>query len=97
MLTAEAAHRSYILEDHPGLFRKVFTLGQAAEAIGRLEPGLAPAEVVKRLGSARGNADPALDVPDPYRRGPEAAAAAAQHISRLLEVVLPALGAIAEK
>lgn len=96
VLTAEAAHRSYLLEDHPGMFRKIFTLGQAAEAIGRLEPGLTPAEVVRRLGSARGNADPALDVPDPYRRGPEAAAAAAEHISRLLGVVLPALGAARE-
>jgi len=91
VLTAEAAHRSYILEDHPGLFRKVLTLGQAAEAIGRLEPGLTPVDVVARLGSARGNADPALDVPDPYRRGPEAAAAAAERITRLLEAVLPAL------
>ena len=92
VLTAEAAHRSYILEDHPGLFRKVFTLGQAAEAISRLEPGLSPTEVVARLGAARGNADPALDVPDPYRRGPEAAAAAAEQISRLLKAILPALG-----
>ena len=92
VLTAEAAHRSYILQDHPGMFRKVFSLGQAAEAISRLEPGLSPTEVVARLGSARGNADPALDVPDPYRRGPEAAAAAAEQISRLLEAILPALG-----
>ncbi|WGL53067.1 adenylyl-sulfate kinase [Nocardioides sp. BP30] len=91
VLTAEAAQRSYLLQDHPDLFRKVFTLGQAAEAIGRLEPGLAPTEVVERLASARGHADPALDVPDPYRRGPEAAAAAAEHIGRLLATVLPAL------
>jgi len=93
VLTAEAAHRSYILEDHPAMFRKVFTLGQAAEAIGRLEPGLSPHEVVGRLGAVRGSADPALDVPDPYRRGPEAAAAAGEHIARLLRVVLSALGA----
>jgi sulfate adenylyltransferase len=92
VLTAEAAQRGYLLDDHPGMFRKVFTLGQAAEAIGRLEPGLTPAQVVARLGAARGNADPALDVPDPYRRGPEAAAAAAEHITRLLAAVLPALG-----
>lgn len=91
VLTAEAAQRGYLLEDHPALFRKIFTLGQAAEAVGRLEPGLTPTEVVERLGSARGNADPALDVPDPYRRGPEAAAAAAEQIGRLLETVLPAL------
>ncbi|WP_017932990.1 adenylyl-sulfate kinase [Nocardioides sp. Iso805N] len=91
VLTAEAAQRGYLLEDHPALFRKIFTLGQAAEAVSRLEPGLTPTEVVERLGSARGNADPALDVPDPYRRGPEAAAAAAEQIGRLLQTVLPAL------
>jgi sulfate adenylyltransferase len=91
VLTAEAAHRSFILDDQPELFRKVFTLGQAAEAVARLEPGLTPAEVVARLGAARGIADPALDVPDPYRRGPDAAAAAAQRITELLGAVLPAL------
>jgi sulfate adenylyltransferase len=91
VLTAEAAHRSFILDDHPGLFRKVFTLGQAAEAVARLEPGLTPSEVVARLGAARGSADPALDVPDPYRRGPEAAAAAAERITALLRALLPAL------
>jgi protein-tyrosine-phosphatase len=93
VLTAESAQRTYLLEDHPALFRKIFTLGQAAEAISRLEPGLSPREVLDRLGSARGNADPALDVPDPYRRGPEAAAAAGEQITRLLQAVLPALGA----
>jgi protein-tyrosine-phosphatase len=91
VLTAEAAHRSFILDDQPELFRKVFTLGQAAEAVAKLEPGLTPTEVVARLGAARGSADPALDVPDPYRRGPDAAAAAAQRITELLGAVLPAL------
>jgi sulfate adenylyltransferase len=91
VLTAEAVHRSFILDDHPELFRKVFTLGQATEAVARLEPGLTPTEVVTRLGAARGSADPALDVPDPYRRGPEAAAAAAERITALLRALLPAL------
>ena len=31
--TAEAAHRTFILDDHPQLFRKVFTLGQFAETV----------------------------------------------------------------
>jgi sulfate adenylyltransferase len=91
VLTAEAVHRSFILDDQPELFRKVFTLGQAAEAVARLEPGLTPTEVVARLGAARGSADPALDVPDPYRQGPEAAVAAAARITELLRAVLPAL------
>ncbi|MFC6344531.1 adenylyl-sulfate kinase, partial [Nocardioides hankookensis] len=32
VLTAEHTHRQFILDDHPGAFRKVFTLGQFAEA-----------------------------------------------------------------
>lgn len=34
VLIAEASHRSYVLEDHPAAFRKVFTLGQAVEVRG---------------------------------------------------------------
>ncbi|GAA1945954.1 hypothetical protein GCM10009798_01160 [Nocardioides panacihumi] len=91
VLTAEASHRAFILDEQPGLFRKVFTLGQAAAAIGRLEPGLPREELLARLSQSRGSADPALDVSDPYRRGPEAASEAAARIERLLAVVLPAL------
>jgi len=91
VLTAEASHRAFILDEQPGLFRKVFTLGQAAAAIGRLEPGLPREELLARLAQSRGSADPTLDVTDPYRRGPEAAAEAAERIERLLAVVLPAL------
>ena len=35
VLTTEAAHRSFILDDHPQLFRKVYTLGQFAEAVAK--------------------------------------------------------------
>ena len=38
VLTAEAAHRAFILEDHPAAFRKVFTLGQFAESVGQPTP-----------------------------------------------------------
>jgi sulfate adenylyltransferase len=90
VLTAESAHRSYILDDHPAMFRKVFTLGQAAETIGKLGD-VHGRELLASLASHRGTADTALDVRDPYRRGPEAAAACAAAISRLLDIVLPAL------
>jgi sulfate adenylyltransferase len=91
VLTAEASHRAFILDEQPALFRKVFTLGQAAAAIQRLDTGLPRAELLAGLARARGSADPALDVADPYRRGPEAAARAAADIERLLAVVVPAL------
>ena len=90
VLTAESSHRSFILDDHPGLFRKVLTLGQAAAAIERLGGEPLPArELLGRLAQSRGSAD--NDIADPYRRGPEAAQAAADLIRRLLEVVVPAL------
>ncbi|MEP9382530.1 adenylyl-sulfate kinase [Nocardioides sp. KR10-350] len=95
VLTMEVAQRTYILDDHPAMFRKVFTLGQAAEALQRLAGPAGSAgsreELLARLASARGAADPALDVRDPYRRGPEAAAAAAERIAELLRIVLGAL------
>ncbi|MFT4264622.1 MAG: adenylyl-sulfate kinase [Nocardioides sp.] len=91
ILTAEAHHRTWILDDHPGLFRKVLTLGQAAAALERVEPGLGRDEVLERLASNRGAASSGTDVTDPYRRGPEAARACAEQITRLLSSVLPAL------
>ena len=90
VLTAEASHRSFILDDFPGLFRKVFTLGQAAAAIERIGPDSLPREeLLRRLAETRGSAD--NDVADPYRRGPEAAQRAADLITELLGVVVPAL------
>ncbi|MFT4286958.1 hypothetical protein [Nocardioides sp.] len=91
MLTAESAHRSYILDDRPDMVGKVLTLGQAAAAIERVGTGLGREELLLRLARSRGNAGLATDIGDPYRRGPEAAAECADHISRLLGVVIPAL------
>jgi len=91
VLTAEAAHRSFILDETPGAFRKVFTIGQCVEALGHLEPQLRGHEVIEALGSRRGTADPALDVADPYGRGREAAATAAKKIDDLVGVVVDSL------
>lgn len=91
VITAEAAHRSFILDDDPGAFRKVFTLGQLAQAVGELEPDVDPADLLRALGERRGTAAPELDVADPYRRGPQAAQHAAEHIDSLLRIVIPVL------
>ncbi|BBH17074.1 hypothetical protein Back2_13610 [Nocardioides baekrokdamisoli] len=89
VLTAQASHRSYILDDHPAYFTKVLTLGQAAEAISRSETtGRA---LVAELARTRGASDPALDVDDPYRKGPVAARAAADQISSLVAAIVPRL------
>jgi sulfate adenylyltransferase len=91
VLTAEASHRTFILDDHPATFRKVFTLGQFAEAVRALSPELSGRDLLRAAGQNRGGAVSRLDVRDPYGRGPEAAEACAGQIDELLRVVVPAL------
>ncbi|WP_395690776.1 adenylyl-sulfate kinase [Nocardioides sp.] len=91
VLTAEAAHRQFILDDHPASFRKVFTLGQFAEAVRAAGPDLVGRDLLDAVGSRRGPSDPTLDIPDPYGRGPEPAEECAVALEELLRVVLPAL------
>ena len=91
VLTAEGSHRTFILDDHPSSFRKVFTLGQFAEVVGQLPDDLSGRELLQAAGHRRGGATTKLDVGDPYGRGPEAAETSAQRIDALLRVVVPAL------
>ena len=90
VLTAEAAHRSHILEEFPQRIRTVFTLGQFAAAVEQ-HPGLRGRALVEAVGSRRTPARPADDVDDPYRRGEAAADAAAGTISTMLSVIVPRL------
>ena len=94
ILTAEAAHRAYLLEENPAAFLKIFTLGQFAESVARLGADAARLrgrDLVVEVGRHRTRADPTHDVGDPYRRGPEVARACAARIDALLAVVVPAL------
>lgn len=91
VLTAEAAHRSFVLDDQPEAFRRVFTLGQFAAAVEADDPGRHGQDLVSHVGQHRGPADPTLDVADPYRRGAAANAACADQLEALLRVVVPAL------
>ncbi|GAA0967939.1 putative bifunctional SAT/APS kinase [Nocardioides aquaticus] len=91
VLTAEAAHRTILLEDDPGGFRKIYTLGQFVEGVRRLPEDVRGRDLIEQVGRHRGNADPALDVQDPYRRGPEAAAAASAHLDELLAAAVDRL------
>ncbi|WZH52227.1 MAG: adenylyl-sulfate kinase [Nocardioides alkalitolerans] len=90
VLTAEARHRTFVLEEHPAAFKKVFTVGQFARGVAGLPDGTSPREAVARLAASRPSADGA-DIADPYRRGPAAAEACADHIDRLVTEVTPAL------
>jgi sulfate adenylyltransferase len=91
VLTAEAAHRARILDEHPIATRKVLTFGQADEAMDRVDLGIAPTDVPAALVAARRGASGSLDVVDPYRRGPEAARIAALEIDGLVERLLARL------
>jgi sulfate adenylyltransferase len=93
VLTAEVTHRRFILDEQPGAFRKVFTLGQFAAAV-RNADGLIGQDLLAEIATRRPHADPSLDVADPYRQGPDAAARAAEQIESLLQVVVPALAAV---
>ena len=91
VLTAEASHRQFILDDNPALFRKVFTLGQFIEAVADIGAGVHGRELLGELQQRRGPATADLDVADPYRRGDKAARTAADHIDRLLRAAVTAL------
>jgi sulfate adenylyltransferase len=91
VVTMEVAQRTFILDDHPAMFRTVLTLGQLARGVADAPPDLDRDALLARLGATRRNADPALDVPDPYRRGAEAASGCVARLQELLRAVLPAL------
>ena len=90
VLTAEATHRSFILEEFPQHFRKVFTVGQFAASVDD-HPGLTGRELVAAAAARRTPARPEHDIADPYRRGDVAAQTAADTMSRMLSVIVPRL------
>jgi sulfate adenylyltransferase len=92
VLTAEAEHRTRLLEDRPAAFRKVFTLGQFVASARAADPTLHGRDLIAALAQRRVPASPEHDIADPYRRGPEAAARAAAQMEDLLAVVVERLG-----
>jgi sulfate adenylyltransferase len=93
ILTADAQHRTRLLEDRPAAFRKTFTLGQFAASVEAADPQLRGRALVAALAGRRAPAAPEHDIADPYRRGPEAAASAAAQMEHLLGVVVERLRA----
>ncbi len=93
VLTAEAAHRSRLLEERPGAFRKVFTLGQFVASVEAADPSLRRRDLLHALESRRVPASPDQDIDDPYRRGPDEARRAALTMERMLTVVVDKLRA----
>jgi sulfate adenylyltransferase len=90
VLTAEASHRTQLLELQPAAFRKILTLGQFVET-ARADPTLRGRALIEAVERRRAPATPAHDIADPYRRGPEAARTAAVTMEEMLEVVVDRL------
>ncbi len=84
VLTAEVAHRAWVLEQRPAAFRRVLTLGQLAATFEDLDPDLRGRDLLDAAARALRPAVPGDDVADPYRRGRAAAEAAADQIETLL-------------
>lgn len=92
VVVMERHHRTWIVEDHPRLFRRVVTLGQVATGLSRI-PAVAqggPVGVDALVAAVMAQPGPAdgEDVPDPYRRGPAVSAETATRISADLDAVL---------
>jgi len=92
VLTAENVHRTHILEEHPQLHRKVFTLGQFVATAAQI-PGLTGRELIAEAGARRTPPRPADDVADPYRRGAAASEQATGTITAMLGEIVPRLAA----
>ena len=90
VLTAESTHRAFILEEFPQHFRKVFTVGQFAATVAD-HPDLCGRSLVAAAAARRTAPRPEHDIADPYRRGEAASAAAADTMSRMLNVIVPRL------
>jgi len=93
VLTAEAAHRTRLLEERPAAFRKIVTLGQFVASARSADPSLRGRELIAALSSRRASASPDHDIADPYRRGPEEAHRAGFTMESMLEVVVDRLRA----
>ncbi len=92
VLTAEAAHRTRLLEERPAAFRKIFTLGQFVASAEAADP-VAPRARAPRTRS-RADACPRApdhDIADPYRRGPDEARRAGDTMEEMLAVVVEKL------
>ena len=91
VLTAEAAHRTRLLEERPAAFRKIFTLGQFVASARAIDPALRGRELIAALATRRVPASPDHDIADPYRRGPEEARRAGAAMEAMLEVLVARL------
>ncbi|MFL6154970.1 MAG: hypothetical protein ACJ72D_02685 [Marmoricola sp.] len=91
VLTATRDLRSQVLAESPGALRRTFTVLEFA-ALAEMSDGTSAAEVVKWAGAHRSAAGAVeQDVPDPFRRGVEAHAAAAAALNEAVALIAKGL------
>lgn len=91
LLTATRELRSQVLAESPGALRRTFTVLEFAALAGMSDGGCA-SDVVKWAGAHRSAAGGVeQDVPDPFRRGAAAHAAAANSIHDAVEKIAKGL------
>jgi protein-tyrosine phosphatase len=92
VLTATRAIRSRVLEESPAALRRTFTVLEFAALLDVVPTGGDPARIVHTASDERSRA--ALedyDIGDPFRRGSEAHAAAAESMTSAVERIAKAL------
>lgn len=95
VLTMGGDHRRWILDEWPKLGRKAFLLGHVARVMADLPEGMTLDRLTDHLWSHR-SADPADEVKDPYKRGPEAMDTAARQIDSAMDVIATGLARLSE-
>ncbi|WP_374928544.1 low molecular weight phosphatase family protein [Kytococcus sedentarius] len=96
VLTMERRHKAYVVDEMPSLIRRTHTLGHFLHAVdelaaaGPVPSGAALVDAVSRLRVPSSRAE---SVEDPYRRGPEKAARAAEQLEAWVGRAVEALSA----
>ena len=92
VLTATKAIRSRVLEDSPGALRRTFTVLEFAALLDVVDPQLEPGELVRVAAQERSRATlEEYDIPDPYGRGEEVHAQAADLMAAAVERIAKGL------
>lgn len=96
ILTMAGEHRRYILDEWPAVGRKTYVIGHASRVLAGL-PAEVPLDGVAGYLWNNRTVHDGDEVRDPYRRGQEAAEAAARQIDGHLGIILGVLGGLASR
>ncbi len=92
VLTATKAIRSRVLEDTPGALRRTFTVREFAALLDVVPAASDPAVIVSAAAAERSRAALSdYDIPDPYGRGDQAHALAAEAMAVAVERIAKGL------